>query len=118
MPAPALAARTTVSDPANAPTAAKTIAQKSVAYGIAGERVDGNDVLASYLATRDAVERAHRGGQADQLWRDAGEGLEALHREREVRAALVAGERVNLVDHHRAHLLERGPRAGGGEIEE
>jgi 2-oxoisovalerate dehydrogenase E1 component alpha subunit len=50
-----------ISTPFEVQTAAKTIAQKSVAYGIAGERVDGNDALASYAATRDAVERARRG---------------------------------------------------------
>ncbi|MCK6549034.1 pyruvate dehydrogenase (acetyl-transferring) E1 component subunit alpha [Myxococcota bacterium] len=50
-----------ISTPFEVQTAAKTVAQKSVAYGIAGERVDGNDVLASYTATRDAIERARRG---------------------------------------------------------
>lgn len=50
-----------ISTPYETQTAAKTIAQKAVAYGIAGERVDGNDALASYAATRDAVERARRG---------------------------------------------------------
>jgi 2-oxoisovalerate dehydrogenase E1 component alpha subunit len=33
-------------------------------YGIAGVRVDGNDVLAVYRATRDALARARRGGGA------------------------------------------------------
>jgi 2-oxoisovalerate dehydrogenase E1 component alpha subunit len=32
--------------------------KKAEAYGFPGVRVDGNDVLASYLVTRDAVERA------------------------------------------------------------
>ena len=43
-------------------TASKTIAQKAVAYGIEGILVDGNDVIASYEATKYAVERARRGG--------------------------------------------------------
>lgn len=50
-----------ISTPFEVQTASKTIAQKALAYGIAGERVDGNDALASYTATRDAVERARRG---------------------------------------------------------
>ncbi len=43
-------------------TAAKTIAQKAIAYGFEGIQVDGNDVLAVYKATRDALEKAKAGG--------------------------------------------------------
>ncbi|HYB45523.1 MAG TPA: thiamine pyrophosphate-dependent enzyme [Nitrososphaerales archaeon] len=42
-------------------TASGTLAQKAIAYGFEGIVVDGNDVLASYEATRYAVERARRG---------------------------------------------------------
>ncbi len=42
-------------------TASKTIAQKATAYGFDGILVDGNDVIASYEATKYAVERARRG---------------------------------------------------------
>lgn len=42
-------------------SASTTIAQKAVAYGFEGILVDGNDVIASYEATRYAVERARRG---------------------------------------------------------
>lgn len=42
-------------------TATATIAQKAVAYGMEGVRVDGNDLLAVYLATKRAVEKARRG---------------------------------------------------------
>ncbi len=42
-------------------TASETIAQKAVAYGIHGVRVDGNDVLAVYKVTKEAVERARAG---------------------------------------------------------
>jgi pyruvate dehydrogenase E1 component alpha subunit/2-oxoisovalerate dehydrogenase E1 component alpha subunit len=38
------------------------IAARAAAYGVAGEIVDGNDVLAVYEATRRAVERARGGG--------------------------------------------------------
>ena len=43
-------------------TAAKTIAQKAVAYGFEGILADGNDVIASYEATKYAVDKARRGG--------------------------------------------------------
>ena len=42
-------------------TASETIAQKAVAYGIAGVRVDGMDVLAMYDATKQAVARGRAG---------------------------------------------------------
>ena len=40
----------------------KNIATRAAAYGIPGEIVDGNDVLAVYETTRRAVERARAGG--------------------------------------------------------
>ncbi|MFG1626151.1 pyruvate dehydrogenase (acetyl-transferring) E1 component subunit alpha [Kribbella sp. NPDC049227] len=43
-------------------TAAERIADKAAGYGMPGVQVDGNDVLAVYAATRDAVERARAGG--------------------------------------------------------
>lgn len=39
----------------------ETIAQRAIAYGMPGIRVDGNDVLAVYVATQEAIERARRG---------------------------------------------------------
>lgn len=41
--------------------AIKAIADRAVAYGIPGYRIDGNDVLAVYRTTREAVDRARRG---------------------------------------------------------
>jgi pyruvate dehydrogenase E1 component alpha subunit len=43
-------------------TAAKTIAQKAIAYGFEGLQVDGNDVLAVYKATKDALNKAKGDG--------------------------------------------------------
>ncbi len=43
-------------------TAVATMAEKAAAYGFAGVRVDGNDVLAMLSATRAAVELARQGG--------------------------------------------------------
>ncbi len=50
-----------ISVPSHRQTAAETIAQKAEAHGVPHERVDGNDVLAVYEASREAVDRARRG---------------------------------------------------------
>jgi pyruvate dehydrogenase E1 component alpha subunit len=39
----------------------ETIAQKAIAYGIRGYRLDGMDVLATYVLAKDALERARKG---------------------------------------------------------
>ncbi|HEU5113151.1 MAG TPA: pyruvate dehydrogenase (acetyl-transferring) E1 component subunit alpha, partial [Acidimicrobiia bacterium] len=51
-----------ISVPYEKQTASETIAQKAGAYGFDGVRVDGMDVVAVYLATRQAVTRARNGG--------------------------------------------------------
>ncbi len=51
-----------ISIPRSKQTRSKTIAQKAIAYGIAGIQVDGNDILATYAAAREAAERARSGG--------------------------------------------------------
>src|SRR6188472_3287606 len=50
-----------ISTPLSAQTAAPTLADKAIGYGMPGVRVDGADVLAVYEATRDAVLRARAG---------------------------------------------------------
>jgi len=50
-----------ISVPRERQTASETIAHKSLAYGMAGERVDGNDLLAVVAATRRARARAAAG---------------------------------------------------------
>jgi pyruvate dehydrogenase E1 component alpha subunit len=50
-----------ISVPTARQTASRTIAVKGRSYGVPSVRVDGNDVLATYKATRDARERALRG---------------------------------------------------------
>lgn len=50
-----------ISVPVKKQTASETIAQKAVAFGIGGIRVDGNDALAVYSATAAALKRAYRG---------------------------------------------------------
>ena len=51
-----------ISVPRSKQTASPTIAQKALAYGLPGVQVDGNDVLAMYLATKEAIDRARSGG--------------------------------------------------------
>jgi pyruvate dehydrogenase E1 component alpha subunit len=53
-----------ISVPRSHQTRSKTIAQKALAYGIPGVQVDGNDVLAVYVAASEAVERARAGDGA------------------------------------------------------
>ncbi len=51
-----------ISVPIEKQTASETLAQKAVAYGMPGVRVDGNDVLAVYKAVKEAAELARSGG--------------------------------------------------------
>ncbi len=51
-----------ISVPLARQTRSQTIAQKALAYGMPGIQVDGNDVLAVYAATKEAVQRARSGG--------------------------------------------------------
>jgi pyruvate dehydrogenase E1 component alpha subunit len=50
-----------ISVPRERQTASETIAQKAIGYGMRGERVDGNDLLAVLAATRRARARAAAG---------------------------------------------------------
>jgi pyruvate dehydrogenase E1 component alpha subunit len=50
-----------ISVPLKRQTAARTLAQKAVAYGFPGVQVDGNDVFAVYRAALEALERARAG---------------------------------------------------------
>ena len=49
------------STPISKQTAATRLVDKALAYGIPGEQADGNDVLATYDATKRAVDRARHG---------------------------------------------------------
>ena len=89
-----------ISTPLSEQTAAPTLADKAIGYGMPGVRVDGGDVLAVYEATREAVDRArggdgpdvHRGGHVPRrAARDGGRPVD-LHRRGARRGG--AGERV------------------------
>ena len=51
-----------ISVPLKKQTHSRTLAQKALAYGLPGLQVDGNDVLAVHVASREAVERARDDG--------------------------------------------------------
>ncbi|BDP42092.1 pyruvate dehydrogenase (acetyl-transferring) E1 component subunit alpha [Deinococcus aetherius] len=51
-----------ISVPTRTQTRAVNLARRADGYGIPGVRVDGNDVLATYVVTRGAVTRARDGG--------------------------------------------------------
>ncbi|MCA9243814.1 MAG: pyruvate dehydrogenase (acetyl-transferring) E1 component subunit alpha [Phycisphaerales bacterium] len=51
-----------ISLPRDKQTAAQSIAQKAVAYGIDGIQIDGNDILGVIVAAREAVAKARKGG--------------------------------------------------------
>lgn len=51
-----------ISVPLARQTSSPSLAGKAVAYGMPGVRVDGNDVLAVYVASKEAVSRARSGG--------------------------------------------------------
>jgi pyruvate dehydrogenase E1 component alpha subunit/2-oxoisovalerate dehydrogenase E1 component alpha subunit len=50
------------STPMDRQTAVKFLVEKAAGYGVPGEQADGNDVLAVYAVTRQAVARARAGG--------------------------------------------------------
>ena len=49
------------STPTGKQTLARQFVDKAIGYGIPGEQADGNDVIATYEATKRAVDRARRG---------------------------------------------------------
>jgi pyruvate dehydrogenase E1 component alpha subunit len=50
-----------ISTPVRRQTAAESIAEKAIAFGFQGIQVDGNDVLAMYALTKEALEKAGSG---------------------------------------------------------
>jgi pyruvate dehydrogenase E1 component alpha subunit len=50
-----------ISTPRAKATKSATLAQKAIAFGIPGVQVDGNDILAMYAVTKEAVDYARKG---------------------------------------------------------
>jgi hypothetical protein len=79
---------------------------------------DGGERLTrSHQQASRRLGRLDRRREADTDGRTPGDGLEPLEREREVRAPLVAGQGVDLVDDDRLHRGEGGPRPFGGQVQ-
>ena len=72
-------------------------------------RVDELDRPAAGDEAPDLLERALGGGEPDALERLVGDLREPLEREREVGAALRAGDGVHLVDDHRLDRRAASP---------
>lgn len=50
-----------ISTPIELQTQSRSFAQKAIAYGVSGIQVDGNDILAMYMACSEAIDRARSG---------------------------------------------------------
>ena len=81
-------------------------------------RVDELDLAPARDEAADLLERPLRGRQADALDRLAGQPVEPLQAERQVRAALGARDGVHLVDDHRLDPAQRLARLRGQQQEE
>ena len=80
-----------------------------------GDDLDGG---AAAEEAGDLLQRAHGGGETDALGGGLEHRVEPLEAEREVGAALGAGDGVHLVDDHRAHAAQRLPRLAGQHEEQ
>jgi pyruvate dehydrogenase E1 component alpha subunit len=101
-----------ISVPISQQMASETIAIKACAYGMPAVRVDGNDVLAVYAATREAVERARRGGGPTFLelvtYRRLGHSSSDDPSRYRDEAEVAVWERRDPVERLRRHLDARG----------
>src|SRR5712691_6457675 len=101
-----------ISTPLEAQTAAPTLADKAVGYGMPGLRVDGADVLAVYEATREAVARARAGDGPTLI--EAVTYRAAPHATADDPSAYIDAERVEeerrreCVDRYEGYLRRRG----------
>ncbi len=84
---------------------------------LAGLRLDDLHLAVRGQEAGDLVHRADGGRQADAAGGARQQFVQPLQGQREVRAALGAGDRVHLVQDHRLHAGQRVPR-GGGEHQE
>ena len=100
-----------ISVPSNEQFAAP-IAARAAGYGMAGVRVDGNDVLAVYAVTRDAVERA-RAGEGPTLieaitYRIGSHSTADDAARYRDEAEVTAWRERDPIDRYRTHLLDAG----------
>ena len=99
------------STPTSKQTAVRDLAEKAAGYGIPGHVVDGNDIVACYEATRQAVEFARGGGGAVLI--EAKTYRRKGHAEHDDQRYLPEGElemweRRDPVDRYERHLMWKG----------
>ena len=101
-----------ISVPISKQSASETLAQKGKAYGMPFVRVDGNDVLAVYSVTRDAVARARQGQGPTFIeavtYRRLGHSSSDDPTRYRDEAEVKAWEKKDPVDRFRAYLTRRG----------
>ncbi len=107
------------STPVRLQTAAAGLVDKASGYGVPGARADGNDVIATYEVTRQAVERARAGEGVTlvELVTYRRKGHAEHDDQRYVPAGEIEGwEQNDPIDRYRRRLTESG-WATPGEIE-
>jgi pyruvate dehydrogenase E1 component alpha subunit len=101
-----------ISVPLSKQSASETLAQKGKAYGMPFVRVDGNDVLAVYSVTRDAVARARAGDGPTFVeavtYRRLGHSSSDDPTRYRDEAEVKAWEKKDPVDRFRTYLTRRG----------
>jgi len=101
-----------ISVPISKQSASETIAQKGKAYGMPCLRVDGNDVLAVYIATKAAVERARNGDGPTFIeavtYRRLGHSSSDDPTRYRDEAEVKAWEQKDPIDRFRRYLVQRG----------
>ena len=78
-------------------------------------RAAEDDAFSADEQASDILDRLLRRAEPDALQAAARERVEPFERQRQMRAALVAGDGVDLVDDHRLRVLQHLPAALGGE---
>jgi pyruvate dehydrogenase E1 component alpha subunit len=101
-----------ISVPISKQSASETLAQKGKAYGMPFVRVDGNDVLAVYAVTKDAVARARAGDGPTFVeavtYRRLGHSSSDDPTRYRDEAEVKAWEKKDPVDRFRTYLTRRG----------
>ncbi len=100
-----------ISVPCSKQSASETLAIKGKAYGIPSVRVDGNDILAVYVVTKAAVERARSGMGPTFIeavtYRRLGHSSSDDPTKYRDEAEVKEWERKDPIDRFRRHLLRR-----------
>ncbi|MBK8978364.1 MAG: 3-methyl-2-oxobutanoate dehydrogenase [Planctomycetes bacterium] len=110
-----------ISVPLSMQSASETLAAKADAYGMPSLRVDGNDILAVYVATREAADRARRGEGPTFLelvtYRRLGHSSSDDPSRYRDESEVAAWEQRDPVERLRRHLESRGAWDGDREQE-